>query len=88
MKPKSKNTTPPDELCSTNLVHQDVVERALSRAPTSQEIERLALTYKVLSDPTRLKMVFALAGGEMCVCDLAAFVDSTDSAVSHHLRRL
>ena len=53
-----------------------------------REAERLALTYKALGDPTRLKMVMALAGGEMCVCDLAAFLGLTESAVSHHLRRL
>lgn len=77
-----------EELCHTPLVHQERVEAARAQAPRSREVERLALTYKILSDPTRLKMVIALAQGEMCVCDLAAYVGSSDSAVSHHLRRL
>jgi DNA-binding transcriptional ArsR family regulator len=50
-------------------------------------MEHLALTFKVLGDPTRLKIVVALAGGEMCVCDLAAFLGLTESAISHQLRR-
>jgi DNA-binding transcriptional ArsR family regulator len=51
-------------------------------------MERLALTYRVLGDPTRLKIFFALAEGEMCVCDLAAYLGLSESAVSHQLRRM
>ena len=43
---------------------------------------------KALGDPSRLRIVSALAGGEMCVCDLAAYTGLSESAVSHHLRRL
>jgi DNA-binding transcriptional ArsR family regulator len=41
-----------------------------------------------MGDPTRLKIVLALSGGEMCVCDLAAFIGLSESAISHQLRRL
>lgn len=51
-------------------------------------LERLALTFKLLGDPTRLRIVMALTGGEMCVCDLAALTGVSESAVSHQLRRL
>jgi DNA-binding transcriptional ArsR family regulator len=51
-------------------------------------MERLALTFKVLGDPTRLKIFVALSGGEMCVCDLAACLGLSESAVSHQLRRM
>jgi len=76
------------EICDVRVVHLERVSRARDEAVSQREAERLALTYRALGDPTRLKMVMALAGGEMCVCDLAAFLGLTESAVSHHLRRL
>ena len=74
--------------CQIKVVHLDRVEQARKDAIADQELDRLALTYKVLGDPNRLKIVMALRNVEMCVCDLAAFTGLTDSAVSHQLRRL
>ncbi len=48
----------------------------------------LAETFKVLGDVTRLRLLNALAHGELCVCDLATLVGITESAVSHQLRLL
>jgi DNA-binding transcriptional ArsR family regulator len=69
-------------------IHLDRVIRAREEAISGPFVERLALTYKLLGDPTRLRIVMALKSGEMCVCDLAAFVGVSESAVSHQLRRL
>lgn len=77
-----------NELCGIRCVHMDRVDRAREEVLSQKEIERLALTYKVLGDPTRLRIVMALGSGEMCVCDLAAFIGVSESAVSHQLRRL
>lgn len=44
--------------------------------------------FGILSSPTRLRLLEALAGRELCVCDLAAVVGVSQSAVSHHLRLL
>ena len=74
--------------CTVRIVRLDRVNRARREAIPEAETERLALTFKVLGDPTRLKIVEALAGGEMCVCDLAAYLGLSESAVSHQLRRL
>jgi DNA-binding transcriptional ArsR family regulator len=74
--------------CALKIIHVDRVKRARKDAAKPNEIDRLAGTFKALGDPTRLGLVMALAGGEMCVCDLAAFLGCSDSAVSHHLRRL
>ncbi len=74
--------------CQIKVVHLDRVEQARKEAIANQELDRLALTYKVLGDPNRLKIVMALRKVEMCVCDLAAFTSLSDSAVSHQLRRL
>ena len=74
--------------CQIRVVHLERVEQARKEAISDQELDRLALTYKVLGDPNRLKIVMALRNVEMCVCDLAAFTGLSDSAVSHQLRRL
>ena len=74
--------------CRVRVVHLDRVEKARQEIISERELERLSLTYKVLGDPNRLKIVMALRSSEMCVCDLAAFTGLSESAVSHQLRRL
>ena len=74
--------------CRVRVVHPDRVEKARQEIISERELERLSLTYKVLGDPNRLKIVMALRSSEMCVCDLAAFTGLSESAVSHQLRRL
>ena len=49
---------------------------------------RLAETFKVLGDPTRLKMLYALSSEELCVCELTELLAMTQSAISHQLRVL
>ena len=66
----------------------DRVALSRERAIPDHKIERLASMFKVLGDPTRLKIVMTLRAMEMCVCDLAASLGLTESAVSHQLRRL
>jgi DNA-binding transcriptional ArsR family regulator len=88
-----KNTLTPElrhegDGCQVRVVHHGRVKRAKDEAIAHHELDRLALTFKVLGDPTRLRMVMALLNGEMCVCDLAAFLNVSESAVSHQLRRL
>ena len=74
--------------CRIRVVHFDHVKKAHEDAIPENELDRLALTFKVLGDPTRLKIVMSLLHREMCVCDLAAFLGLSESAVSHQLRRL
>ena len=77
-----------EDLCGIRVVNLERVQSARNEAISGRELERLALTYRVLGDPNRLKIVMALRQGEMCVCDLAAFLKISESAVSHQLRRL
>ncbi len=77
-----------EDVCRIRVVHMDRVRRARDEAIADQELERLSSMYKVLGDPTRLKIVMALKDVEMCVCDLSAFLGVSESAVSHQLRRL
>ena len=53
-----------------------------------RSVEALAETFRVLGDPTRVRILDALAGGELCVCDIASLVGISESAVSHQLRLL
>ena len=74
--------------CQIRVVHLERVEQARRESISGRELERLSLTYKVLGDPNRLKIVMALRNVEMCVCDLAAYTGLSESAASHQLRRL
>lgn len=54
--------------------------------PSQEEQERLAALFTALGDPTRARLLLALADEEMCVCDLAEIAGVSQSAVSHQLR--
>ena len=84
----SKTTLSEEDVCRIRVVHMDRVRLARDEAISDQEVDRLSSMYKVLGDPTRLKIVMALKDVEMCVCDLSAFLGVSESAVSHQLRRL
>ena len=77
-----------EDRCGIRFVHWDRIVDAREREIPSKDIERLANLYKILGDPTRLRIISALSQEEMCVCDLAAYTGLTESAISHHLRRL
>jgi DNA-binding transcriptional ArsR family regulator len=77
-----------NDLCDCRLIHRQAVEEARASALAQDETETLAQTFKALADETRLKILWALEKQEMCVCDLAATLGLTESAVSHQLRLL
>jgi ArsR family transcriptional regulator len=77
-----------EELCEITIIHQDDVDGALSSLPQDSLIERTADFFKVFGDPTRVKILSALRGRELCVCDLACILGVTSSAVSHQLKGL
>jgi ArsR family transcriptional regulator, lead/cadmium/zinc/bismuth-responsive transcriptional repressor len=54
----------------------------------AKAVEAVAEVFKLLGDPTRVRILDALSRGERCVCDLASLVSQTESAVSHQLRLL
>ncbi|HET7035758.1 MAG TPA: metalloregulator ArsR/SmtB family transcription factor [Thermomicrobiaceae bacterium] len=76
------------EACADPIVHLDAVQRSRARLPEAAAIAELSALFAAVGDPTRLRLVAALAGAELCVCDLAATCGLSQSAVSHHLRRL
>lgn len=76
------------ENCSCNYIHEDVVKRAKEQMPDEIELYELAELFKVFGDTTRIKILYALFASEMCVCDIAALLGMSQSAVSHQLRVL
>ena len=87
MSPKKASLVEEDG-CLVRVIHLERVTKARGEAIPERELTRLTLIYKVLGDPTRLKIAMALKGGEMCVCDLAALLSLSESAISHQIRRL
>lgn len=70
------------------VTHHHQLEYLKKRMPSQQEMEAAAELFKVFGDPTRLKLLAALLGQEMCVCDLSDLLGISQSAVSHQLRLL
>lgn len=77
-----------DDVC--DLIQIDLARvRALRSALTAPGlVQALADTFSALGDPTRVRILDALSHGDLCVCDLAAVLKLSQSAVSHQLRLL
>jgi ArsR family transcriptional regulator, lead/cadmium/zinc/bismuth-responsive transcriptional repressor len=76
------------EPCDIDHVHPDGVRRARAALPDAAAAADLAALFGALGDPTRVRLLAALAAEPLCVCDLAAVLGMTQSAVSHQLRLL
>ncbi|WP_448070665.1 ArsR/SmtB family transcription factor [Georgenia yuyongxinii] len=79
----------PLDACEIITVHPDKVALTRENIPDLTETARLAALFKLLGDPRRARILYALLeAGELCVCDLAASIDVPESAVSQSLRLL
>lgn len=77
-----------DGTCEVQYVDRKKVDRVLSLMKGERTFQELAETFKILGDPTRIKILFALSKAELCVCDLSQLLGVSNSAVSHQLRLL
>ncbi len=75
-------------VCNCNVIHKDVVCEVKSKMKQADTYVQLASLFKLFGDSTRVKILHALEQSEMCVCDLAALLGVTKSAVSHQLNGL
>ncbi|HEC63003.1 MAG TPA: transcriptional regulator [Candidatus Acetothermia bacterium] len=62
--------------------------KLLAGMPAEELVERLAETFRVLADPTRVRILYLLSQAELCVHDLAQLLEVSQPAASHHLRIL
>ena len=74
--------------CQITLIDEQRVALARKRRPDEAVLSEVAEIFKLLGDPTRVKILQALSVTELCVCDLAALLEMTSSAISHQLRLL
>jgi ArsR family transcriptional regulator, lead/cadmium/zinc/bismuth-responsive transcriptional repressor len=74
--------------CSCSTIHSDIVDDARRQMPKEENLYDLAELFKVFGDSTRVRILYALSSHEMCVCDVAALLGMTQSAISHQLRIL
>lgn len=72
-------------MCDCNIIHEDVVNNTLKKMLPQDLFDKLAEFFKIIGDPTRTKILFALDQNEMCVCDIANVVGMSKSSVSHQL---
>ncbi len=85
--PISENEKDTD-ICRVNVIHDDVVAKVRESTLEKEQFEKLSAFFKAISDETRIKILYSLSISKMCVCDLAALLGMTVSAISHQLRVL
>ena len=76
------------DLCEVRCIDAGKVQQVQRAMKSAAAVSVLAETFRVLGDPTRLRIVFALSCEELCVCDLATLLGVSQSVVSHSLRAL
>jgi len=74
--------------CDCYVIHEDVVAGVSEKMPDNDDFYALANFYKMISDKTRVRILWALSCETMCVCDLAVLLGMTKSAISHQLKSL
>lgn len=72
-------------MCDCNIIHEDIVLKALKHKPEEDELKNLSELFKILGDLTRIKILWTLDQNEMCVCDIANVLNMTKSSISHQL---
>ncbi len=79
---------PDIDRCDCSSIHEDVVMAVRKNMPDEDKLIDLADVFKIFSDSTRVKILYALIQAEMCVCDISALLGMSKSSVSHQLRIL
>jgi DNA-binding transcriptional ArsR family regulator len=83
-----KATQAVSDSCEIEFIDRVKVEKVRKALKSAEAVATLAETFKILGDPTRIKIAFALSKEELCVCDIANLLNVSQSAVSHSLRTL
>ena len=74
--------------CDEEELHSARIKTALSEMPSAEMLAEMGARFKTISEPSRLKILFALSVGELCVEHIVEAVGGNQSAVSHQLRIL
>lgn len=74
--------------CSEGSVSLEEIEIKRAEMPREEELYDLSDFFKVFGDSTRIRILFALDAGELCVCEICGVLEMTKSAISHQLKIL
>ena len=84
----TEHMKPDVEVCAVNEIHPALLTTVKEKLPEETELYDLAELFKLFGDSTRIRILFVLCEAEVCVCDLAAALNMTQSAISHQLKIL
>lgn len=76
------------DTCEFICVHEDAVKDVKSKMLEDEFFFEVSDNFKAFGESTRLKIMYALSQRDLCVYDLAAVLDMSQSAISHQLRVL
>ena len=76
------------ECCDFIHAHEEIVEKVRDKIPGEDTLYDLTELFRIFADSTRIRILYVLLESEMCVCDIAALLGMTQSAISHQLRVL
>ena len=76
------------ECCELMHAHDWIVERVQKEMPGEDTLYDLTELFRIFGDSTRIRILYVLFEAEMCVCDIAALLGMTQSAISHQLKAL
>lgn len=68
--------------------HSELLKKIKKDMPEDELLQDLGDLFKVFGDTTRIKIMYALYEGEMCVCAISELLNMTQSAISHQLKTL
>lgn len=78
----------PVETCEEKAIHPEQVDSVVKDLPPDETLFDLAELFKIFGDSTRIKILYVLFEAELCVCDIAAILGMSQSAISHQLRTI
>ena len=76
------------KVCECLYIHSDAIEQVKAKLPKDETLFELSDLFKLFGDATRIKILYLLFEKELCVCDIAALLNMTQSAISHQLKVL
>lgn len=77
-----------ESFCDCEVLHEEVVAEVKKSMADDETVADISDFFRIFGDSTRIKILWALDKSELCVCDIAALIYMTKSAVSHQLKVL
>ncbi len=77
-----------ESFCDCEVLHEEIVAEVKKSMADDETVADISDFFRIFGDSTRIKILWALDKSELCVCDIAALISMTKSAVSHQLKVL